>query len=228
MTIADIFFVHQRGLKNAVYVWAEQVGSYLAVVAAGFITTGQGWRWVWWWCAIFFGLQFVAFFFGFEESKFIHAEPLKAPESSVSSTPVPDGDNKDMEQVDSPSIELGGEKSPQYSLVPIDQDIPRKTYLQKLALTTMSPGTWSEFFRHSWQPFVILVRIPGVLFCACVYAIVLAYSTVQTTALSTIMLDPPYVPTHPRAGFVNSHSCFNPSQIQLQCQSDRLDEPCAL
>lgn len=44
MTIADVYFVHQRGLMNAIYIWVANVGSNLAVVAAGFITVDQGWR----------------------------------------------------------------------------------------------------------------------------------------------------------------------------------------
>ena len=70
MTVADLFFVHQRGLMNTIYIWAYNVGSNLAVVASGFITDGFGWRWVWWFCAIFFGVQFLMFFFGFEETKY--------------------------------------------------------------------------------------------------------------------------------------------------------------
>lgn len=211
MTIADIYFVHQRGLKNAIYVWAEQVGGSLAIVAAGFITTNQGWRWVWWWCTIFFGVQFIAFFFAFEESKFVHVETLEGRQGSVST--VPDisghihGDYADVKGSKSPKIdqdsENGVREMRQLNTIQINHDIPRKTYLQKLSLVTVSPGTWPEFFRHTWQPFVILVRIPGVFFCSCVYAIVLAYSTVQTTSLSTIMLDPPCVRHSPINSSVN-------------------------
>jgi hypothetical protein len=70
MTVADLFFVHQRGLMNTIYIWAYNVGSNLAVVASGFITDGLGWRWVWWFFAIFFGAQSFMFFFGFEETKY--------------------------------------------------------------------------------------------------------------------------------------------------------------
>ena len=38
MTIAEMYFVHQRGMFNAIYVWVANVGSNLAIVAAGFIT----------------------------------------------------------------------------------------------------------------------------------------------------------------------------------------------
>jgi len=42
MTIADVFFVHQRGVMNAIYIWVLNVGSNLAIVAAGFVTVDQG------------------------------------------------------------------------------------------------------------------------------------------------------------------------------------------
>ena len=83
--ITDVFFVHQRGLLNSIYIWVLNVGGNLAVVAAGFITINQGWRWVWWWFTIFFGVQLIAFTFGFEETKFGHAESLKERQGSVSS-----------------------------------------------------------------------------------------------------------------------------------------------
>lgn len=53
MTIADVFFVHQRGRLNSLYIWLWQVSVSLGPLIAGFITKGQGWRWVWWWNAIF-------------------------------------------------------------------------------------------------------------------------------------------------------------------------------
>lgn len=47
MTIADVYFVHQRGKMNSIYIWAQNLGGSMAPVAAGYITTSEGWRWVW-------------------------------------------------------------------------------------------------------------------------------------------------------------------------------------
>ncbi|KXT04806.1 hypothetical protein AC578_9725 [Pseudocercospora eumusae] len=198
LTIADVYFVHQRGLMNAIYIWAANVGSNLAIVAAGYITLNQGWRWVWWWCAIFFGLQLIMFVFGFEETKFTHAEALEGRQGSATTVPDVSGQihgNYKQKTAESP-VEADVESEPRsdrnMSVVHVNPNIPRKTYLQKLSLTTTSPGSWHSFFRHSWQPFLILASIPGVLYCSLVYAILLAWSTVMTTVLSTYMLDPPY------------------------------------
>ena len=78
------------------------------------------------------------------------------------------------------------------SVIQIDPNIPRKSYWQKLSLTQTTPGPWIHFLRHAYQPFMILVSIPGVAFSSLTYAILLAFSTVMTTALSTYMLEPPY------------------------------------
>ncbi|KAK5118159.1 hypothetical protein LTR85_008139 [Meristemomyces frigidus] len=202
MTIADVYFVHQRGLMNAIYIWVANVGSNLAVVAAGFITVDQGWRWVWWWCAIFFGVQLIMFIFGFEETKFTHTETLEARQGSVVSASYPTdhipSDSKSEKQMpmtpNGSDVEAGSgeDVARRLSVIHINPNKPRKTYIQKLALTQTSPGKWSDFLRHSWQPFMILASIPGVLFCSLVYAILLAWSTVMTTALSEYMLLPPY------------------------------------
>ena len=227
MTIADVFFVHQRGLMNAIYIWVANVGSNLAVVAAGFITDDQGWRWVWWWCAIFFGVQMIMFFFGFEETKFTHFETLEGRQGSVASVPDMshlrgDDDQKNETQFEakepeSPGLDADIESNAEWeadreaarklSVIHINPHKPRKTYWQKLSLTTTSPGSWSHFLRHSWQPFLILGSIPGVLFCSLVYAILLAWSTVMTTAVSEWMLQPPYQFTASEIGLMSLAPC---------------------
>lgn len=214
MTIADVFFVHQRGLMNSIYIWIANVGGNLAVVASGFITISQGWRWVWWWCAIFFGVQFIVFLFGFEETKFTHVESLEGRQGSVTSMPLDvsghihgDYDNVDEKTAQSPKVstdpENGADLARKLSVVQINPNIPRKTYWQKLAITTTSPGSWIHFLRHSWQPFLILGTIPGVLYCSLVYAIILAWSTVMTTVLSTLMLEAPYNFTASQIGLMS-------------------------
>jgi len=146
-------------------------------------------------------VQFLIFFFGFEETKFTHSETLAARQGSVVTVPdvsehglFANGEKQTTLASRSADVEPGSDQdiARELSVIHIDPSIPRKTYLQKLTLTTTSPGNWSHFLRHSWQPFVIIAYIPGVLFCALTYAILLAYSTVMTTVYSEYMLLPPY------------------------------------
>jgi MFS family permease len=209
MTVADLFFVHQRGLMNTIYIWAYNVGSNLAVVASGFITDGLGWRWVWWICCIFFGVQSLMFFFGFEETKYSVVPTLLGRRGSAVSTPMDlkDVSNKNEKEMLAKSstptsdIEKAGATNESdddgttrnLSVVHLDPNIPRKTYWQKLSILKTTPGPWLHFLRHSYQPFMVLVSIPGVAFSSITFAILGAFGTVMTTALSTYMLEKPYL-----------------------------------
>lgn len=192
MTVADVYFIHQRGMMNSIYIWASNFGSSLAPVAAGFVTSSQGWRWVWWYMTIFFGVVLVAFIFGFEESKFDWTraglpETLSTVDSSDQAEKSPTSDPE--KQADAA---LSAAKRPVATTAWVDTTIPRKTYWQRLGLTTTTPGPAMLFARHAYQPFQILFTIPGIAYMSLVYAVLLAWSTVMSAALSTYMIETPY------------------------------------
>jgi MFS family permease len=200
MTIADIYFVHHRGLANTVYVWFSNFGSSLAPVAAGYITLSQGWRWVWWWCAIFFGVCAVLFFFSYEETKFSNSQITGvSPESQRD--PSTDADHKSsiLQEKILPvevtsSCKKEEESQTQDLSIPtvINPNIPRKTYWQRLAFATTSTGSFKDFARHGYQPAVVLFTFPAVFYMSWVYGVMLAWSTVMVTVLSSTMTLPPY------------------------------------
>ena len=202
--VADLFFIHQRGLMNSIYIWVANTGSNLAPVAAGFISDSQGWRWVWWWFVIFFGVTLVMFIFGFQETKFNWMEAIqgKAPSGEPSAESMTIETDKEKQLQNTQPLRSGSlSEDPEtiqsnrprnLSVVVVDSTIRRKTYWQALSFSTTSRGPWKTFARHSYQPFFILFTVPGVAYSSCVYAVLLAWSTVMTAALSTYMLDPPY------------------------------------
>lgn len=210
MTVADVFFVHQRGMMNSIYIWASNFGSSLAPVAAGFVTASQGWRWVWWWMAIFFGVVLVAFIFGFEESKFdwtaavIHGVPPSPDVASIKSDAEGQADKQQpaLDPEKAAPSDLSPDEEPM-TTVQIDPSIPRKTYWQRLSLATTTPGPFMLFARHAYQPFQILFTIPGVAYMSLVYAVLLAWSTVMSAALSTYMILPPYDFNSTQIGLMN-------------------------
>lgn len=203
MTVADVFFVHERGVMNSFYVWAQNIGGSLAPVAAGYITVSQGWRWVWWWCAIFFGVALIAYVFLYEETKFAH-NGIEGVDARASQDPIAEFSQTSSDEEikisepkleprtskGSASTEIGRQRN--LSVIDIDSSIARKSYLQRLAFWSSSPGPLSHFFRHSYQPFMILFTIPGVFFVSLLYGALIAMSTVQITTLSSWMAEPPY------------------------------------
>jgi MFS family permease len=70
MTVADVFFIHQRGAMNSIFIFCQQIGTAVAPVAAGYITTWLGWRAVWWAMTISLATGLLAFVFLYEESKY--------------------------------------------------------------------------------------------------------------------------------------------------------------
>ncbi|MCJ1281620.1 hypothetical protein MMC26_000940 [Xylographa opegraphella] len=209
MTVADMFFVHERGTMNSFYVWAQNIGGSLAPVAAGYITVSQGWRWVWWWCTIFFGVALVAYIFLYEETKYDHSAiqgvDLRASQDPVAEFGQTASDEEasiekktDLSEAKLEPRTSRGSAGPEayrsrhLSVIDIDSSIPRKSYVQRLAFWTSSPGPLSHFFRHSYQPFLVLFTIPGVFFVSLTYGALIAMSTVQVTTLSSWMAEPPY------------------------------------
>ncbi|CAG8110845.1 unnamed protein product [Penicillium salamii] len=191
MTVADIYFVHQRGLTNTVYFWFMTIGVTLAPLAGGFITQSQGWRWVWWWMAILFGVGFVIFIFFYEETMFDTSSINGVPVADKLDSNPPNKEDLQMSALDNSDIKAPLEIQPTTELQ-LDHSIPAKTYWQKLALWTNSPVPFSEVAKHCYQPFLILFRIPGVFFMALVYGVMTACTTVPVTTLSSVMTLPPY------------------------------------
>ncbi|KIW36495.1 uncharacterized protein PV06_11262 [Exophiala oligosperma] len=70
ISVSDVFFTHERGRYLAVYALALGYSNGIAPLIMAFITSGQGWRWVFYWCAIFSAGAFVILFFCLEETNF--------------------------------------------------------------------------------------------------------------------------------------------------------------
>ncbi|KAL4881745.1 major facilitator superfamily domain-containing protein [Aspergillus karnatakaensis] len=70
LTVDDQFFVHERGLGLSIYTLAITSGSFLGPIATGFVVDSMGWRWVYWFYAIFIFAIAVLVFFCLEETGF--------------------------------------------------------------------------------------------------------------------------------------------------------------
>jgi MFS family permease len=189
MTVADMFFVHQRGRMNSFYIWFLNIGGSLAPLAAGYITVNQGWRWVWWWMTIFFGISFLVYVFMFEETKFsttrIESDSQFPSSSNNEDSRIQELDTKIADAIVTSNFE---EPAP----VIVDHTIPLKTYRDRLALWSTSPGSFGKLFFHSYQPLVIFATIPAVFYISLVYSIINATITVMITVLSEYLYSPPY------------------------------------
>lgn len=201
MTIADVFFVHERGRLNSIYIWIWKVAAPLGSMLAGRIALAAGWRWVWWGNAIFIGVFTLVVAFLYEETKFqpspgtVTVGPMPGQNPHPADGKSPDGAFEGaVGKVDTKTS--ADERGCQHHLytVQVNPDIPLKTYRQKLSLTagTSRDESLGSFVRHMYQPFILLATIPAVAYTAFVYGILVALNDVMSTTIATYMRAPPY------------------------------------
>jgi len=179
ITVIDLFFVHQHARSNGLFVLMQSIGAFGGPAAAGFIIDSQGWRWMWWWSAIFLGVNCVLVFCFFEETKYI--PPLADQEAgSQDAQSVTHQDKKDeasehLEYITAPSTL---------------EYVPRLNPLSKrLAIITKSDASIRH---HFYLPFAMLFTFPAVSYASVTYGLLLAWFSVITSASSYFLLDAPY------------------------------------
>lgn len=86
-SVADLYFVHERGSYMSVYAAALVGSNFFAPIICGFINDGQGYRWVFYWSAIFCGVALLFLFFAMEETNFHRTEHPTTHISSPTSDP---------------------------------------------------------------------------------------------------------------------------------------------
>ncbi|KAG2416233.1 hypothetical protein HFD88_007426 [Aspergillus terreus] len=171
MTIVDLFFVHQRATMNGIYSITVTAGTYLSLIPTGYIVESQGWRWVWWWCAILNGVVLVLIIVGFEETRY-------------------------AKQKVSPVVDMTIQPSPasKTETIPIDlPPPPRRPYTQRVTWRGhASDLNMRDYWKQVWRPFVLLFRIPAVAFVAVQYSLMLCWVAVLATTQPILFAAPPY------------------------------------
>ncbi|KIY02982.1 uncharacterized protein Z520_01447 [Fonsecaea multimorphosa CBS 102226] len=179
VTIADLFFVHQHATMSAIFLLVQAAGSFLGPVAAGYVVVAQGWRWIWWWCAIFLGANFFLVGAFFEESKYI---------PQIAGHPPTATDLTEVSATD---------KADKNGLILVEQDdghmryidMKPRSYRQRMALFTKTDASVTH---HFYQPFVILCTFPAVAYTALTYGCLVAWYAVIVSVVASTIIYPPY------------------------------------
>ncbi|EKV11238.1 hypothetical protein PDIG_51830 [Penicillium digitatum PHI26] len=184
VTIADIFFVHQHATMNGWFLVIQSTGASLGPVASGYIVVAQGWRWIWWWCAIFFGVTLLCVIFLFEESKFV---PILDGRDATAHPQVTEEPSK--LRIDGDVVDAKSATEAFASRVHTNPDIQLKTYFQRMALVT---PTAEALWPHFYQPIVALFTFPAVSYAAITYGSTLCWFAIMTSLQASYMILPPY------------------------------------
>ncbi|KXH65827.1 major facilitator superfamily transporter [Colletotrichum salicis] len=192
MTIADIFFVHQRGSANGLYFTAVMAGSFLTPLAAGSQAVTQGWRWSYHALSISLTVLFFMFVFLYEETKYV---PVTIGEGEVTENNPPHDENN-MEKVK--SFEKGGLELNYMHSNPAT-DVRLNSYRERMRLLTPTPESLLRIFILPLH----VITLPHVMFTALQFASGICWLVLFMSVVSVVFSAPPYNFNTAAIGYTN-------------------------
>ncbi|KAI1067048.1 hypothetical protein LB506_003924 [Fusarium annulatum] len=177
ITIADLFFVHQRGTANGFYIMAVMVGQFVCPCIVGVQAAAQDWRWTYYTTGIVLTVLFLLFIFFFEETKFIPVTIGETRNTSSQGTSTLKNPKHESMQGDIQDSDLNSETHP-----------PRLTYKERMRFITRTD-------EPLWRNYLVPLKMflfPHVLFSALQVASCVAFLILLTSSISMIFSAPPY------------------------------------
>jgi len=176
LSVADVYFTHERGTWTGIYAMVLIGSNFAAPLICGFINVGQGWKWVFYYPAIFAGVAAVILFLIMEETNFDRAGlELQANEDA--------GIEHETSKV---ALEEKGQSALAISHA---QSAPSRSALGRLSPVTVS----RPFVMHRrllLQARFLLFPLP--VFAGFLYGSSLIWFNVMNATASTIFSAPPY------------------------------------
>ncbi|KAH0436662.1 major facilitator superfamily transporter [Colletotrichum camelliae] len=192
MTIADLFFVHQRGLANGFYITSVMIGNFLAPTLAGLQAASMGWRWAYYTVGIILTMLFLSFLLFFEETKYV---PVSVGVSNVGNPDMQETQNKLRETKDNATASYPSndtqlpEKHDNQDVEQAGHMIPMPNrYRQRMRFST---PTDESLLSSYIAPFKMAV-FPHVVFSAIQCANAVAFLVLLTSINSIAFAAPPY------------------------------------
>ncbi|KAI8664750.1 hypothetical protein NCS56_00908700 [Fusarium sp. Ph1] len=191
MTVADMYFVHQRATANGLYMVMVMIGSFLSQIIAGYMSADGNWRLCYWVLFAFEAALLIYFCLFFEETKYIPC--IEARRLETAKVRPASSSNKDKGSAsDNQEADQGSPIMPQVSDAGthrIDPSIPLLTWRQRMRLVTKSD---QRLLSIAWQSVVIMCRFPAVMYTALTYAFTVGWITAQASLISIVFTQPPY------------------------------------
>ncbi len=185
ISVTDIYFQHERGFYIALYGLLLAGSSFFAPIIAGFITDGQGWEWVLYWCAIFCAIGFVFLFFFLEETNFSRAVIMgHENDQPKSGTPATLSSPENEKEAVSSDVEPAETSSvPQFR---------KKTYFDKLKLIRAADLRQPNHLAGMAKRPLIFLTFPVVAYAGFCYGSSLVWFNVLNGTTSLILGGAPY------------------------------------
>lgn len=178
ISISDVWFAHERGSKLGVYVFGLAFGSFIGPLCSGFMAVHQGWRWIYWWGAIFSGVLCILFFFTCEESRFIRAtDDVEGQNHDVEGTGRPNAADATIRQMNTDAKIAA--KPIEYDESDTQREISQGPkvgdvfdavgFTVQLSIYKRYPEPWTEILSQMWRPLKV-TALPAVVWVSvCVW-----------------------------------------------------------
>ncbi|MCJ1311155.1 hypothetical protein MMC25_004825 [Agyrium rufum] len=184
-TLGDLYFVHERVTRIAIWNLFLLTGISGGGLVSGYIIEYSGWKWTFGVCAIFFGVCVFGIIFLVPETSY-----RRTSIGPISTHPVKTVDEEEKEH-------LENEKSgPQFSDVAVtrtqsNRSAPKRmSYVQSLRIYT---GRYAQapFWRIFTRPFIVF-WYPAVFWGFLIYGTTLTWIVVFSVVNASIFTVPPY------------------------------------
>jgi MFS family permease len=186
--VNDLYFLHERGSKMAIYMNAIAGGNTVGPLFCGFVLAGLSWRWHKWIAVILTGLNFLGVLFFVPETRYYRDETSDP--AKLNTTPAEALSDKNSSGKNSTE---GGMLSPTTAVTRSSSaekgstraNVPRKTYMEEISLWSgVAPNT--NLVKMFARPFPMIVY-PCVIYAFLGYAVPLVL-TVAVNILNSFVL----------------------------------------
>ena len=185
-----------------IYSFALAGSNYFAPIICGFIAEYQGWRWVFYWPAIFMAFVFVFLFLFMEESNYNRR--INTGQPAISGGVTGNGSSSAEEEGKPSVVEATQTENAATTLESPESYGPPKTFLQKLSLWHPSPEV---NMLHRAARALRLLGWPVIFYAGFSYGSYLIWFNVLNATASIILSGSPYHFSSSMVG-VSYTSCF--------------------
>ncbi|CRG91781.1 Transient receptor potential cation channel subfamily M member 4 [Talaromyces islandicus] len=181
-TIADLYFVHQRGVRLAAWGLCLSIGVGGGTIISGYIISNLGWNWTYGICAVIYGVWIVVLFFFCPETAYRRPGALNVDLGMRDKTAELMDNNDKPSTTNIEDVEISADTS---GIVE-----SKHSYWHELKIFHGRVSN-DHFWKVLTRPLMMLI-FPQVLFSFFVYGLTSSWLIVVGSVLAQIFTAPPY------------------------------------
>ncbi|KAI1077829.1 MFS general substrate transporter [Whalleya microplaca] len=192
-TIADIYFVHQRGVRLAAWGLCLSIGVGGGTIISGYIIEGLGWNWTYGICAIIFGVWIVVLFLFCPETAYRRDDALNTDLGTEQDNAEAIAKNRELkakyegEGAEIENVEIAERAAANNTSCSMEK---KRTFWHDLKIYNGRVCD-DPFWKVLIRPLMMLI-FPQVLFSLFAYGLTTSWLVVVGGVLAQIFAAPPY------------------------------------